>query len=70
MHPEAGFGRWVCHWHSRTGDTAVQLRFDEPVGNALNHNLLRELLLSTALVPPDLAVLDGDRRTIYEHPPG
>ncbi|GLY83134.1 hypothetical protein Airi02_010640 [Actinoallomurus iriomotensis] len=26
----------------------------EPVGNALNHNLL----LSTTLVPPDLAVLD------------
>ncbi|GAB2867520.1 hypothetical protein GCM10027176_81530 [Actinoallomurus bryophytorum] len=39
----------------------------EPVGNALNHNLLRELLLSTTLVPPDLAVLDlaaldGDER--------
>jgi hypothetical protein len=33
----------------------------EPVGNALNHNLLRELLLSTTLVPPDLAVLDEDR---------
>jgi hypothetical protein len=30
----------------------------EPVGNALNHNLLNELLLSTTLVPPDLAVLD------------
>jgi hypothetical protein len=30
----------------------------EPVGNALNHNLLRELLLSTTLVPPDLALLD------------
>ncbi|WP_345472314.1 FHA domain-containing protein [Actinoallomurus oryzae] len=30
----------------------------EPVGNALNHNLIRELLLSTTLVPPDLAVLD------------
>jgi hypothetical protein len=32
----------------------------EPVGNALNHNLIRELLLSTTLVPPDLAVLDDD----------
>ncbi|MGH3375763.1 MAG: hypothetical protein ACRDP6_13580 [Actinoallomurus sp.] len=32
----------------------------EPVGNALNHNLIRELLLSTTLVPPDLAVLDED----------
>jgi hypothetical protein len=30
----------------------------EPVGNALNDNLLRELLLSTTLVPPDLAALD------------
>lgn len=26
----------------------------EPVGNALNHNLMLELLLSTTLVPPDL----------------
>jgi hypothetical protein len=31
----------------------------EPVGNALNDNLLRELLLSTSLVPPDLALLDS-----------
>ncbi len=30
----------------------------EPVGNALNHNLLSELLLSTTLVPPDLEVLE------------
>lgn len=30
----------------------------EPVGNALNDNLLRELILSTTLVPPDLALLD------------
>lgn len=30
----------------------------EPVGNVLNDNLLRELVLSTTLVPPDLAVLD------------
>jgi hypothetical protein len=29
----------------------------EPVGSALNDNLLRELLLSTTLVPPDLALL-------------
>jgi hypothetical protein len=28
VRPEAGFGRWDCHWHSRTGDTAIQLRFD------------------------------------------
>lgn len=31
----------------------------EPVGNALNHNLLVELLQSTTLVPPDLRLLDG-----------
>lgn len=31
----------------------------EPVGNALNHNLVTELLLSTTLVPPDLRLL-GD----------
>jgi hypothetical protein len=30
----------------------------EPVGNALNDNLLRELVLSTTLVPTDLAQLD------------
>jgi hypothetical protein len=30
----------------------------EPVGNALNDNLIRELVLSTTLVPPDLALLD------------
>lgn len=30
----------------------------EPVGNALNDNLLRELMLSTTLVPPHLAFLD------------
>lgn len=30
----------------------------EPVGNALNHNLISELLLSATLVPPDLADID------------
>ncbi|WP_246842878.1 FHA domain-containing protein [Allokutzneria sp. NRRL B-24872] len=30
----------------------------EPVGNSLNDNLLRELMLSTTLVPPDLALLE------------
>lgn len=29
----------------------------EPVGNALNDNLIRELVLSTTLIPPDLALL-------------
>ncbi len=32
----------------------------EPVGNKLNDNLLRELLLSTTLVPPDLRLIDLD----------
>jgi hypothetical protein len=31
----------------------------EPVGNSLNHNLITELLLTTTLVPPDLAVIDN-----------
>lgn len=30
----------------------------KPVGNALNHNLIRELMLSTTLVPMDLAEFD------------
>jgi hypothetical protein len=30
----------------------------EPVGNTLNHNLVTELVQSTTLVPPDLAVLN------------
>jgi hypothetical protein len=30
----------------------------EPVGNKLNDNLVRELLLSTTLVPPDLRLLE------------
>lgn len=30
----------------------------EPVGNKLNDNLLRELVLSTTLVPPDLRLLE------------
>ncbi|MGQ0840554.1 FHA domain-containing protein [Actinokineospora sp.] len=30
----------------------------EPIGNSLNHNLIRELMLTTTLVPQDLAILD------------
>lgn len=30
----------------------------DPVGNALNHNLLVELVSAAVLVPPDLRVLD------------
>lgn len=32
----------------------------EPVGNMLNHNLIRELLTSTTLVVPDLYLLDSN----------
>jgi hypothetical protein len=39
------------------GLTAAEV--GQPVGNTLNHNLLTELMRSTTLVPPDLAVLDG-----------
>lgn len=31
----------------------------EPVGNALNDNLIRALLTSTTLVPMDLALIDS-----------
>jgi hypothetical protein len=30
----------------------------EPIGNKLNENLITELMLSTTLVPPHLALLD------------
>jgi hypothetical protein len=48
---------------SRAGVTGLAM--GEPGGpatnvlDAINHNLLTELILSTTLVPPDLAVLDG-----------
>ncbi|MET7995314.1 FHA domain-containing protein [Amycolatopsis sp. NPDC005232] len=35
----------------------------EPVGNSLNDNLVKELLLSTSLVPPDLALLEPPDET-------
>lgn len=31
----------------------------EPIGNVLNHNLIRELMLSGTLVPFDLTRLDA-----------
>lgn len=37
----------------------VREEVEEPVGNSLNDNLMKELVLSTTLVPPDLALLDG-----------
>ncbi len=37
----------------------VEAEVPQPVGNALNDNLIRELMMSTTLVPPHLAALDG-----------
>jgi hypothetical protein len=31
----------------------------QPVGNALNHNLITELLVTTTIVKSDLALLEG-----------
>lgn len=36
----------------------VREEVEEPIGNTLNDNLLRELLRSTTLLPQDLAILD------------
>ncbi|MEO3749317.1 FHA domain-containing protein [Streptomyces sp. B6B3] len=45
---------------SRAGVAGLtEAEVGQPVGNALNHNLLTELLVSTTLVPPDLAELDA-----------
>jgi hypothetical protein len=37
----------------------IREEVDEPIGNALNDNLLKELLRSTTLLPKDLAILDN-----------
>lgn len=43
---------------SRDGVTGLTRdEVGEPVGNTLNHNLIRELLESTTLVPPDVRLL-------------
>ncbi|MGI5213489.1 hypothetical protein [Plantactinospora sp. CA-290183] len=47
----------------------VREEVNEPVGNALNDNLLRELVLSTTLVPRDLDLLDEPPEPLDE-PPG
>lgn len=44
---------------TRAGVVGLTLQeVGEPAGNAINHNLLIELLISTSLVPPDLRLLD------------
>ncbi|QFZ19737.1 FHA domain-containing protein [Saccharothrix syringae] len=67
LQPDAGWGvkrveHMVADVRARLSAAGVHglLREEvgEPVGNALNDNLLRELVLSTTLVPPDLALLD------------
>ncbi|MBB5936577.1 FHA domain-containing protein [Streptomyces zagrosensis] len=48
---------------SRSGDFPHELRRDEPDGpsdNTLKHNLLKGLVESTTLVPPDLALLEQE----------
>ncbi|WP_309113092.1 FHA domain-containing protein [Saccharothrix sp.] len=68
LQPDAGWGvkrveHMVADVRARLSAAGVHglLREEvgEPVGNALNDNLLRELVLSTTLVPPDLALLDS-----------
>lgn len=58
---------------SKGGDFPYELRRDEPGGpsdNTLKHNLLRGLVESTTLVPPDLALLDDDPHESDAHPAG
>lgn len=68
LRPDAGWGpkrveRLVTAVRTRLSRGGVpwltREEVGEPVGNTLNDNLLRELLLSTTLVPPDLTLLDG-----------
>ncbi|HEY3503079.1 MAG TPA: hypothetical protein VGN37_09910 [Actinocatenispora sp.] len=67
LYPDAGWTQKRVEHHvvavrtrlSRDGLAGLtREEVGEPVGNALNDNLLRELLLSTTLIPPDLALLD------------
>lgn len=69
LQPDAGWtGKRVEHLvtsvrtrlskHGVSGLTREEV--GEPVGNALNQNLIRELLESTTLVPPDLRLLDPE----------
>lgn len=62
---------------ARAGDFPYELLRTEPDGpsdNTLKHNLLRGLVESTTLVPPDLALLDGPLAGAGgpggAHPPG
>ncbi|WP_407555298.1 hypothetical protein QOM21_35995 [Streptomyces sp. Pv4-95] len=50
----------VRAWLSRGGEPwLTREEVGEPVGNALNDNLIRALLMSTTLVPTDLALIDA-----------
>jgi hypothetical protein len=64
------------HWSGKTVEHLVQAvrnrlsrggvagltrdEIGEPVGNTLNHNLIRELMATTTLVPPDLRLIGYD----------
>ncbi|HET9254133.1 MAG TPA: FHA domain-containing protein [Pseudonocardiaceae bacterium] len=70
LRPDAGWGpkrveRMVAAVRARLSQGGVagltREEVGEPIGNALNHNLLTELVQSTTLVPPDLAILDDSR---------
>ncbi|MEO7193841.1 MAG: FHA domain-containing protein [Pseudonocardiaceae bacterium] len=67
MQPDAGWGakrveHMIAAVRTRLSQAGVagltREEVGEPVGNALNHNLFTELVQSTTLVPPDLAILD------------
>lgn len=67
LQPEAGWTRkrvehLVTRVRNRLASDGVggltRQEVGEPVGNSLNHNLITELLMSTTLAPPDLALLD------------
>lgn len=67
LQPESGWSpkrvehlvRQVRTRMSRSGVAGLtREEVGEPVGNALNQNLIRELLESTTLVPPDLRLLE------------
>ncbi|SDW25396.1 hypothetical protein SAMN05421504_10176 [Amycolatopsis xylanica] len=67
LQPDAGWGvkrveHMVAAVRKRLSDGGVfglrREEVGEPVGNTLNDNLLRELVLSTTIVPPDLMLLD------------
>lgn len=67
LQPDAGWTARSVEWvvgtvRRRLVDAGItgltREEVGEPLGNALNHNLLIELLVTTSLVPPDLRLLE------------